>query len=171
MDEAIHIYTDGSSRGNPGPGGWGAILMYKEQKREIFGSFRYTTNNRMELMAVIEALKLLKKKEDYEIIIYSDSKYVVDSYVKKWVFNWQKNNFKDRLNADLWKEFLQLVNSKVKMKWVKGHASNEFNNKCDILATEASSNANKNKWLIDKIYEKIKNKPNSLFGHGSDFGC
>lgn len=156
LDNKIHIYTDGSSRGNPGTGGWGSILMYNNICKEISGGFRHTTNNRMELTAVIEALKQLKRK-DVDIIIYSDSKYVIDSIAKGWVLNWQKNKFKNRLNADLWKEYLEISKDlKISTVWIKGHASNEFNNRCDMLATTASSLDNKANWLIDKIYESIK---------------
>lgn len=153
MGEVIHIYTDGSSRGNPGPGGLGAILMYKNVCKEISRGFRHTTNNRMELLAVIESLKLIKTK-DIEVNIYSDSTYVVNSIKKGWVLNWQKNNFKDRLNADLWQEYLTVSKGlKIEMIWVKGHASNEFNNRCDVLATTASASENKSSWIVDKIYE------------------
>lgn len=156
MGGVIHIYTDGSSRGNPGPGGWGSILMYNNICKEISGGFRHTTNNRMELLAVIEALKALKRK-DIEINIYSDSKYVVNSIVKGWLLNWQKDKFKNRLNADLWKEYLAISEGfNIKMIWVKGHSENEFNNRCDILATTASSNENKSNWIVDKVYESNK---------------
>ena len=158
LDNKIHIYTDGSSRGNPGPGGFGAILMYNNICKEISGGFRYTTNNRMELLALIEALKRLKRR-DLEIIIYSDSTYVVNSIKKGWVLNWQKNKFKDRLNADLWKEYLKVSEGlSIKMVWVKGHASNEFNNRCDVLATASSSSDNKIEWLTDSIYEQLNHK-------------
>jgi ribonuclease HI len=154
--DKIHIYTDGSARGNPGPGGLGVILMYKNHCKEISIGYRYTTNNRMELSAVIEALKKLKTK-DIEIVIYTDSKYVANSIQKGWLMNWKKDNFKDRLNADLWKEYLEVSKGlKLSIEWVKGHASNEFNNRCDMLATTASSSDNKPNWLVDKIYESIK---------------
>jgi ribonuclease HI len=149
------IYTDGSSRGNPGPGGWGAILKYKEHVKELSGSYRHTTNSRMELMAAVEALSQIKR-EGVNIEIYSDSKYVVDSVEKKWLFKWEKDNFEDRANADLWKRFVELYRKfKVKMIWVKGHSSNQDNNRCDELATSASANENKSNWLIDTNYEKL----------------
>lgn len=157
MEKQItYIYTDGSSRKNPGPSGWGAILKYKEHSKEISCGYRYSTNNRMELLAVVEALKLIKQDGVF-IEIYSDSRYVIDSINKGWVFKWQSNNFKDRLNADLWKKFLEYYpRFKIKMIWVKGHASNEFNNKCDLLATAASSDDNKTNWKIDSTYEILK---------------
>lgn len=149
----ITIYTDGSCRGNPGVGGWGARLEYNGHIKEISGSYRYTTNNRMELTAVMEAIKCLKVK-NVTLDIYSDSSYVVNSISKKWIDNWVKTNFKDKKNKDLWLEFLKLRKDyTINMIWVKGHASNTGNNRCDELATAASSDANKQNWLIDQIYE------------------
>ena len=150
------IYTDGSSRGNPGPGGWGAILKYREHTKELSGSYRRTTNNRMELLAVINALSNMKK-DGAVIEVYSDSKYVVDSVNKNWVFNWEKEGFGRRTNADLWRRFLELYRRfEVKMIWVKGHASNMYNNRCDTIATCASSNENREFWLVDEEYELLK---------------
>lgn len=152
----ITIHTDGSATPNPGSGGYGAILKQGDYIKEISGSFRLTTNQRMELYAVISALRCLKQK-NLTLEIYSDSKYVVDSIGKGWVDNWEKQNFKDRKNSDLWKEFLELRKGyNIQMIWVKGHASNEGNNRCDILATTASSKANKENWEIDEWYEKQK---------------
>ena len=154
--QIVSIYTDGSSRGNPGPGGWGAILKYKQHTMELSGSYRRTTNNRMELMAVINALSNLKK-EGLDIEVYSDSKYVVDSVLKKWVFKWEEEGFGRRTNADLWVKFLELYRRfNIKMIWVKGHASNMYNNRCDTIATCASSNENREKWLEDTEYELLK---------------
>ena len=151
----ITIYTDGSARNNPGPGGWGAILESGTHRKEISGSFRKTTNNRMELMAVIEAIKCLKVK-NVQLDIYSDSSYVVNSISKGWLDNWVKTNFKDKANVDLWKEFLSLRDSyTINMIWVKGHASNVGNNRCDELATAASADSNKLNWAIDTWYESI----------------
>jgi ribonuclease HI len=134
----ITIYTDGSSRGNPGPGGWGSILISGDHQKEISGGFKFTTNNRMELMSVICALEALKT-DGHEITIYSDSQYVVNSVDKGWVFNWIKNNKKDAKNMDLWKRFVSLYpKNKIKFIWVKGHADNQFNNRCDMLATTAA---------------------------------
>lgn len=140
MEEVI-IYTDGACSGNPGPGGWGAILMINENKKEISGGNKNTTNNVMELTAVIEALKLLKRP--CNVNLYSDSAYVVNAFLQKWIINWQKNNWKtadkkDVKNKELWQELLELTNThKVKFIKVKGHADNEFNNRCDELARNA----------------------------------
>lgn len=151
----ITIYTDGSARFNPGPGGWGARLEYNGHIKEISGSFRHTTNNRMELMAVIEAIKCIKTK-GVTLDIYSDSSYVVNSISKGWLDNWVKTNFKDKANVDLWKEFLSIRdNFTINMIWVKGHASNAGNNRCDELATAASADLNKANWLVDKVYESL----------------
>ncbi len=134
----VTIYTDGSSLGNPGPGGYGAILMYKEHKKEISGGEAHTTNNRMEMRAVIEALSLLK--EPCEVALYSDSRYVIDSITRGWVYSWKKNGWKKAdktpaLNVDLWEELLSLLEKhKVSFIWVRGHADNEYNERCDALA-------------------------------------
>lgn len=138
----IVIYTDGASRGNPGPGGYGVVMLYGTLRKEISEGFRLTTNNRMELLSVIVALETLKK-EGLETTIYSDSKYVVDAVEKKWVFGWEKKNFKDKKNSDLWKRFLTIYRKqKVKFVWVKGHASNVENNRCDELAVAAALEIN-----------------------------
>ena len=152
MDKIV-IYTDGSSRGNPGPGGYGAILMWGEKVKELSGAFRKTTNNRMELLAVIQALMALKTKE-LPVHIYTDSKYVVDSVEKKWLDNWMRTNFKGgKKNKDLWTAYHTLSKPfKVKFHWVKGHADNPYNNRCDQLATEAADNG---PWKIDFEFEKI----------------
>jgi len=152
MDKIV-IYTDGSSRGNPGPGGYGAILMWGEKVKELSGAFKKTTNNRMELLAVIEALLALKSKE-LPIHIYTDSKYVVDSVEKKWLDNWIKTDFKGgKKNKDLWKAYHTLSKPfKIKFHWVKGHADNPYNNRCDQLATEAADNG---PWEVDEVFEKI----------------
>lgn len=133
----VTIYTDGACSGNPGPGGWGAILKYGEAEKEIFGGDASTTNNRMELMAAIESLSLLK--EPCEVELYSDSKYLVDSINKEWLFSWEKMSFvkkgKPVPNTDLWKRILGLIRMhSVTFIWVKGHASNPYNNRCDELA-------------------------------------
>lgn len=133
----VIIYTDGACSGNPGPGGWGAILKYGENEKEISGGEDNTTNNRMELMAAIASLSLLK--EPCEVDLYSDSKYLVDSISKGWVFSWEKMAFvkkgKPVPNTDLWKRILTLLRiHKVNLIWVKGHASNPYNNRCDELA-------------------------------------
>ena len=140
MDKVI-IYTDGACSGNPGPGGWGAILMYKDNKKEISGGKKNTTNNEMELTAVIEGLKMLKYP--CEVELYSDSAYVVNAFLQKWIDNWVKNNWKTSnkepvKNQELWKELYDLTKkNKVKFIKVKGHSDNEFNNRCDELARNA----------------------------------
>ena len=137
----VIIYTDGACSGNPGPGGWGAILMYKDNKKEISGGKKNTTNNEMELTAVIEGLKLLKYP--CEVEVYSDSAYVVNAFLQKWIDNWIKNNWKTSnkepvKNQELWKELYELTKThKVKFIKVKGHSDNEFNNRCDELARNA----------------------------------
>ena len=140
MDKVI-IYTDGACSGNPGPGGWGAILMYKDNKKEISGGKKNTTNNEMELTAVIEGLKMLKYP--CEVELYSDSAYVVNAFLQKWIDNWVKNNWKTSnkepvKNQELWKELYDLTKKhKVKFIKVKGHSDNELNNRCDELARNA----------------------------------
>lgn len=135
----IEIFTDGSSRGNPGPGGYGVILRCGEHYKELSAGFPQTTNNRMELMAVIVGLEAVKRP-NAEIILYSDSRYVVDSVNKGWVFGWERKNFEKRLNADLWVRFLSVYRRhRVRFVWVKGHADNPMNNRCDQLAVAAAS--------------------------------
>ena len=145
----INIYTDGSSRGNPGPGGYGIVMLYKGQRKELSQGYRLSTNNRMELMAVIKALEALKN-DKIDITIYSDSKYVVESIEKGWIWNWEKKNFKKKLNSDLWKIFIPLHKKfKIKFKWVKGHSGDVENERCDELAYKAQEK----ELLIDKYYE------------------
>ncbi len=135
----IELYTDGACSGNPGPGGWGAVLVYKGTEKEISGFEKETTNNRMELTAVIEGLKALK--EPCEVELTTDSKYVADALTKGWAKSWQKNGWKKSdkkpaLNSDLWEELLALCEvHKVDITWVKGHAGHPFNERCDSLAT------------------------------------
>ncbi|WP_008587991.1 ribonuclease HI [Niabella soli] len=135
----ITIYTDGSSRGNPGPGGYGVLLMYGKHVKELSGGFKKTTNNRMELLAVIEGLKALKTA-DIPVTIYSDSQYVVNSVTKGWLNNWIRTDFKGgKKNKDLWTAYHQLAKQfQIKFVWVRGHADNPYNNRCDILATTAA---------------------------------
>ena len=151
----ISIYTDGASKGNPGPGGYGVVMIYGSLRKEISQGFRFTTNNRMELLSVIVALEALKN-DNTAVTIYSDSKYVVDSIEKKWVFGWEKKHFKDKKNPDLWIRFLiSYRKHNVKFVWVKGHAANIENNRCDELAVAAA----KSKVLkIDTNYEQEKMK-------------
>ncbi len=149
----ISIYADGASRGNPGPGGYGAVMLYGTLRKELSDGFRLTTNNRMELLGVIAALEALKK-EDTTVTVYSDSKYVVDSVEKKWVFGWEKKNFKEKKNSDLWIRFLNVYRKhKVKFIWVKGHHTNKENNRCDELAVAAAQDRH---LKIDTGYEMEK---------------
>ena len=150
----ISLYTDGAAKGNPGRGGFGTVLLYKGLRKEISEGFRCTTNNRMELLAVIIGLEALKKPNT-PVMVYSDSKYVVDSVEKGWVFNWAKKGFKDKKNVDLWKRFLEIYKiHNVKFKWIKGHAGIPENERCDELAVAA---AEKKDLLIDIEYERENN--------------
>lgn len=152
QNKELIIYTDGASRGNPGPGGYGAILKWGDTQKELSGGYRKTTNNRMELMAVIAALEELKK-EGLHITIYSDSQYVVKAVEQGWLKNWMATNFKGgKKNKDLWTRYDELGKKhRIKFVWVKGHASNAFNNRCDELATSA---ADGHHLLIDEYYEQ-----------------
>ena len=144
------IYTDGAARGNPGPGGYGAVLHWGSTVKEISQGYKHTTNNRMELMAVIAALQLLKR-DGLDVTIYSDSAYVVNTVEKGWLFNWARNGYKGKKNADLWAQYLQLHKKhRIKFVWVKGHANNPMNNRCDELATAAADSRD---WLVDTGYE------------------
>jgi ribonuclease HI len=137
MNEVM-VYTDGSARGNPGKGGYGVVMIAGSYKRELFQGFLCTTNNRMELLAVIVALEALKKPRT-PVTIYSDSKYVVDSVEKRWVFNWSKMGFKGKKNVDLWNRFLVVYPlHSVKFVWVKGHAGTLYTERCDVLAFNAA---------------------------------
>jgi len=134
----ITIYTDGAARGNPGPGGYGIVLISGQHRKELSQGYRNTTNNRMELLAVITALEALKIPGS-EATIFTDSKYVADSVEKGWVFNWVKKRFKGKKNVDLWMRFLEIYKKHVvKFVWVKGHANDPLNERCDELAVEAS---------------------------------
>lgn len=133
----ITIHTDGAASGNPGPGGFGAVLQAGKHRREIWGGFRRTTNNRMELLAVIAALEALKDT-GHEVTVISDSKYVVDAVEQKWVFGWEKVNFAKKKNPDLWKRFLKIYRQHhVKFHWVRGHNGHPENELCDRLAVAA----------------------------------
>lgn len=150
MAHDIIVYTDGASRGNPGPGGYGVVLMSGRHRKELSEGFRKTTNNRMELLAVIKALEALKK-EGSTVTIYTDSKYVADAIEKGWVFNWEKKDFKKKKNPDLWKRLLELYRKHhVRLYWVQGHANITENERCDELAVEASKQVNLS---IDHEYE------------------
>ena len=133
----VTIYTDGGASGNPGPGGYGALLMSGSHRKELSAGFRLTTNNRMELLAVIVALEALKRP-GMDVEVYSDSKYVVDAVEKGWLLNWEKKNYKDKKNPDLWKRFLLIYRKhRVRFHWVKGHAGNPNNERVDHLAVQA----------------------------------
>lgn len=141
-NNTITIYTDGSSRGNPGPGGYGTVLKSGGHRKELSGGFRKTTNNRMELLAVIVGLESLKVI-NAEVIVYSDSKYVVDAVEKGWLWGWVKKNFKDKKNKDLWQRLIPVYKrNKVKFQWVKGHAGIPENERCDELAVDAAMTPN-----------------------------
>jgi ribonuclease HI len=151
-NKQLVIYTDGASRGNPGPGGFGTILIWGNHKKELSGGYRKTTNNRMELMAVVAGLEALKKN-GMSILVYSDSQYVVKSVEEGWLKNWMANDFKGgKKNRDLWTRYHELAKyNKIRFRWVKGHAENPFNNRCDELATAAADGED---LLIDEEYEK-----------------
>lgn len=147
----ITIYTDGAARGNPGPGGYGVVMMAGPHRKELSEGFRLTTNNRMELLSVIVALEALKNPGS-RVTIYSDSKYVVDAVEKKWVFGWEKKFYAGKKNADLWQRFLRIYRKHhVRFVWVKGHANNVENERCDQLAVAASYGPN---LKIDSVYER-----------------
>ncbi len=160
----IIAYTDGSSRGNPGRGGYGVVLLVPEKKykKEFSQGYRLTTNNRMELMGTIIAMEKLKVLKA-DITIYTDSKYICDSVNKRWVFGWEKKNFAGKKNEDLWRRFLKVYRQhSVKLVWVKGHAGNVWNELADKLATEA---ADSDKLKIDSVFENEnkREKGGSLF--------
>jgi ribonuclease HI len=153
MAHDIVIYTDGAARGNPGPGGYGVVLQSGKHYKELSEGYRLTTNNRMELLAVIVALEVLRSRPS-NVLVYSDSKYVCDAVEKGWVFDWERKRYKNKKNSDLWIRFLEIYRKHhVKFQWVKGHANNPGNEKCDELAVEASR---KQKLLIDKKYEETQ---------------
>ena len=151
MRTKITIYTDGASRGNPGPGGYGVVLQSGPYYKELSAGYRLTTNNRMELLAVITALEAVKA-DNAEITIYSDSKYVIDSITKGWLFGWLRKGFKDKKNRDLWMRYLPLHKKyDPAYVWVKGHASVPMNERCDFLATSAADGHN---LISDEGYER-----------------
>jgi ribonuclease HI len=142
MSPHITIYTDGSARGNPGPGGYGIVMISGPHRKELSQGYLHTTNNRMELMGVIVALETIKI-DNSQVVIYTDSRYIVDAVEKNWLFGWEKKGFAGKKNADLWRRFLKVYrNHRVKFVWVKGHAENKENNVCDKLAVQASSKGN-----------------------------
>jgi ribonuclease HI len=146
----IRIYTDGAAQGNPGPGGYAVILKYNDKVKEIFQGFRLTTNNRMELLAVISGLEAIKK-EGIPVSIFSDSEYVVKAVEQGWLWNWEKKNFSGKKNADLWKRYIPLHKKfKPRFHWVRGHAGHVENERCDYLAVQAATSPG---LLIDREYE------------------
>lgn len=151
----IKIFTDGSAKGNPGPGGYGIVMKFNHQVKEISQGYRMTTNNRMELLAVIVALESIKT-DKYPVEVYSDSKYVIDSITKGWVFGWKTKGFKGKKNADLWLRYLDVhPKYKITYHWVKGHAGHPENERCDVLAVKAAENP---PHLIDTVFEKTKSE-------------
>ena len=159
----IKIYTDGSSRGNPGPGGYGVVLIYKNNRKEISQGYKNTTNNRMELLAVIKALEALNEN-DLQIKIFSDSKYVVESIEKGWLWNWEKKNFKKKMNVDLWKKFIPLYKKyKIKFEWVKGHnglKENEITLEAELFSLDGKQ----------RFYEKKSSKTENAKSLGEEVG-
>ncbi len=139
----IAIYTDGAAKGNPGPGGYGVVMMSEEgHKKELAAGYRHTTNNRMELLSVIVALESIRKPKECDVVVYSDSKYVVDAISKGWLQKWASKGFKDKKNPDLWLRYLQLPKPRsLRFEWVKGHNGNVYNERCDELAVKASAQA------------------------------
>ncbi|XCI75520.1 MAG: ribonuclease HI [Flavobacteriales bacterium] len=149
----IHIYTDGSSRGNPGPGGYGIVmdLVGMTHRKEFSEGFRRTTNNRMELLAVIVALEKLKSPGQ-KVIVFTDSKYVAEAVQKQWIFHWEKNSFQTKKNPDLWQRFLNIYRQHwVTFKWIKGHSNHQQNERCHSLAVQASLHK---RMKVDQVYEQ-----------------
>lgn len=157
MSHEVHIYTDGAAKGNPGPAGYGVVMemVGTPYKKEFYEGFRKSTNNRMELLAVIVGLEKLKNLKT-KVLVVSDSKYVVDAVEKRWVFQWEKKNFAGKKNPDLWMRFLKAYrNHKVDFQWVKGHNNHPQNERCDELAVMASQ---QEKLSVDTFYEKEEAK-------------
>ena len=157
MSHQVHIYTDGAAKGNPGNGGYGIVmeLVGTNYKKEFYEGFRHTTNNRMELLAVIVGLEKIKNANT-KVLVISDSKYVVDTVEKKWVFGWEKKNFTGKKNPDLWMRFLKIYRQhQVDFKWIKGHNNHTQNERCDELAVMASGLPNLS---VDAFYEKEEGK-------------
>ena len=158
---SIIIYTDGSAKGNPGRGGYGVVLLSGKHRKEISKGFLLTTNNRMELLAVIVGIENVKKLNS-NIVVYSDSKYVVNAVEKGWLFDWQKKNFKGKKNPDLWIRFLSVYNKhSIRFLWVKGHNNNVENERCDSLAVSAAEGSD----LVSDIWyeNQSRNNRSSLF--------
>ena len=157
MSHEVHIYTDGAAKGNPGPAGYGVVMemVGTPYKKEFYEGFRLSTNNRMELLAVIVGLEKLKNPKT-KVLVVSDSKYVVDAVEKRWVFQWEKINFKAKKNPDLWIRFLKVYRKhQVDFQWIKGHNNHPQNERCDELAVMASQ---QEKLSIDEFYEREEGK-------------
>jgi ribonuclease HI len=153
----VQLFTDGAAKGNPGPGGFGTILRYKGHEKEISAGYRRTTNNRMELMAVIAGLEALTR-DGLQITVYSDSKYVVDAFNKGWVFEWMKKGFAKKKNPDLWQRLMRsYAKHKVQFVWIKGHAGHPENERCDALAVAASEQQ------MLKVDEEFERNEDGLF--------
>jgi len=153
---SITVYTDGAAKGNPGKGGYGVVMISGNLKKEFSQGYLMTTNNRMELLAVIIALEKIKKTNS-EVVVYSDSKYVVDSIEKKWVFSWETKNFNKKKNPDLWIRFLKVFRKHfVKFVWIKGHDNNKYNERCDYLAVSAAEGdfLKKDIWYENNVINK-----------------
>lgn len=149
----IEIYTDGACKGNPGRGGFGAILRFGDKEKELSQGFRKTTNNRMELLAVIVALESIKTNT-HPIVVYSDSKYVVDAINQNWLLGWVKKDFKGKKNKDLWLRYLKVAKSlNIRFVWVKGHNNHPENERCDALAVAAAESSNQ---LVDEVFEQVE---------------
>ncbi len=154
--KTIQVYTDGAAKGNPGPGGYGVLLRFNEIDKELSQGYRKTTNNRMELLAVIVALEALKTNK-HPIEIFSDSKYVVDAVNQGWVFSWRSKGFKGKKNSDLWMRYLRLHEKfKIRFHWVKGHNGHPENERCDELAVRAAEDIEHH--LIDEFFEAEQEK-------------
>jgi len=159
MAHKVTIYTDGAARGNPGPGGYGVVLISGKHRLELSEGYRLTTNNRMELMAVIAGLETLKVPGS-DVVVYTDSKYVADAVEQGWVFQWESKFFKKKKNPDLWVRFLRVYrNHKIKFTWIKGHDNNPENELCDRMAVEASGR----KKLLEDTGYMTEEESNSLF--------
>jgi ribonuclease HI len=155
----IVIYTDGAARGNPGPGGLGVVMAYRKHRKELSEGYRLTTNNRMELLAVIRGLETLKR-DDLGVRIHTDSRYVADAVNQGWLFKWEGKHFKKQKNADLWVRFLELYRKyKVTFVWIKGHANDPMNERCDQLAVEASHSAElqEDSGYVENIQDDLMN--------------
>ena len=156
----VTLFTDGAAKGNPGKGGYGLVLLSGSHRKELSEGYRLTTNNRMELLSVIIGLETLKKEKTI-VSVYSDSKYVVDAVEKKWVFAWEKKNFGKKKNPDLWIRFLKIYRKHVvNFIWVKGHADNKENERCDVLAVKAAEG---DALRTDSWYENNVAGKNDLF--------